>query len=132
VSACLLDTNTVISFFKGAPTVVERWASVPPASMHISSISLYELIVGATTSSKPEKRRSDLELVLRYIRVLPFAEEEAEQAARARAALQAGGSMIGPLDLIIASTALAHDLTLVTHNLKEFRRVPKLRCDDWC
>jgi len=132
VSACLLDTNTVILFFKGVPAVVERWASVPPASMHISSISLYELMVGATTSSKPEKRRSDLKLVLRYIRVLPFAEEEADQAARTRAALQTGGSLIGPLDLLIASTALVHDLTLVTHNVKEFRRVPKLRCDDWC
>ena len=65
------------------------------------------------------------------MRVIPFSSVEAEHAARIRASLQSTGRAIGPLDTLIAATALAHDLILVTHDMAEFSRIPTLRCEDW-
>ncbi|MEZ4591976.1 MAG: PIN domain-containing protein [Chloroflexota bacterium] len=56
---------------------------------------------------------------------------EARQAAQIRATLEKAGQPIGPYDLLIAGTALAHNHTLVTHNVKEFSRVAGLQLEDW-
>jgi len=63
--------------------------------------------------------------------ILPFGEEEAKVAARIRAQLEQAGMSIGPLDTLIAGTALHHGATLVTHNTDEFKRVPGLQIEDW-
>ena len=62
---------------------------------------------------------------------LPFDDACAEEYGALRATLAAAGRPIGPNDLLIAATALAHDLTLVTHNLREFSRVAGLKIEDW-
>jgi len=62
---------------------------------------------------------------------LPFEDDAAEAYGRVRAYLEKRGEIIGPNDLLIASTALAHGVTLVTHNTKEFSRIPELRMEDW-
>jgi tRNA(fMet)-specific endonuclease VapC len=131
MSSYLLDTNTVIFFFKGIGGIPARWASTPPGSIVLSAVTLYELMVGASTSAKPERRRADLERMRHVIRVIPFSTVEAEHAARIRASLQPLGRAIGPLDTLIAATAMAHDLILVTHDWTEFSRIPDLRCEDW-
>lgn len=64
-------------------------------------------------------------------RSLPFDDVAAEAYARVRRELDTKGTPIGPNDLLIASIALTNDLTLVTHNTKEFGRVPGLPIDDW-
>jgi tRNA(fMet)-specific endonuclease VapC len=131
VSRYLLDTNTVIHFFKGIAGVTGRWALTPPSSMQLSAISLYELQVGMTTSTMPERRRIELLRILDYIQVIPFGLPEAEKAAQIRADLQTRGKMIGPLDVLIAATALVHELVLVTHDTDEFSRVSHLLWEDW-
>jgi tRNA(fMet)-specific endonuclease VapC len=131
MSSYLLDTNTVIFFFKGIGGVPARWESTPPGRILLSAVTLYELMVGASTSSKPERRRADLDRIRQVIRVVPFGNDEAEHAARIRASLQSSGRAIGALDTLIAATALAHDLILVTHDWAEFSRIPNLRCEDW-
>ena len=62
---------------------------------------------------------------------LPFDDAAAEVYGRIRAALEAAGTLIGPYDLQIAAIALANDLTLITHNIREFGRVAGLRIEDW-
>lgn len=105
---------------------------LPLASLvaHIAAVSLYEL-VGATTSTRPDLRRTQVETLVRAITVLPCGPAEAAAAARIRGQLQPQGRLIGPLDTLIAATALAHDLTVATANLGEFARVPGLRLVDW-
>ncbi|MCK6491178.1 MAG: PIN domain-containing protein [Planctomycetes bacterium] len=127
----LLDTNTVIHFLKGHAAVQARWLATSPSLVHLSAVSLYELLVGATTSTRPDLRRTQVETLVRAITVLPFGPAEAEAAARIRGQLQPQGRLIGPLDTLIAATALAHDLTVATANLGEFARVPGLRVVDW-
>ena len=63
--------------------------------------------------------------------ILPFDLQATERAARLRLQLEAMGEKIGPLDTLIAGTALAHDAILVTHNFNEFSRVPGLQVEDW-
>lgn len=130
-SRLLLDTNTIIYFFKGRSDVVENLTKTIPSEVKLSSITLYELTVGATTSTNPVLRRQQLQTLIQAVEVIPFTPAEAEAAAQIQAHLQKTGMGIGPLDTLIAGTALAHGLTLVTHNLSEFQRVPGLTCIDW-
>lgn len=62
---------------------------------------------------------------------LSFGAAEADAYASIRGKLEKDGTPIGPNDLLIAATAVRRELALVTHNLKEFRRVPRLRVEDW-
>ena len=127
----VLDTNTLVFFFKGAGRVTERMLSVPPSEVLLPAIVLYELEVGALLSSSPKKRRDQLQDLLDVVDVAPFGAEEARSAARLRSELEQGGRGIGPLDTLIAATALVRSATLVTHNVKEFSRVKGLKLEDW-
>ncbi len=72
-----------------------------------------------------------MRLLLEHMRILPFTGETASHAAALRAALEAIGQSIGPMDVLIAATALEYQLPIVTHNLREFQRVPGLQCASW-
>lgn len=127
----LLDTNTLIYFFKGMGNVAETLLSKSPKDISIPSIALYELEVGIAKSNNPKKRKKQLESLVSRIVVLPFAAKEAEVAAMVRAALENSGTPIGPHDTLIAGIALSSNATLVTHNTKEFSRVKGLSLEDW-
>lgn len=127
----VLDTNSLIYFFKGMGQVAERILATPPASLAIPSVALYELEVGIAKSSSPERRRQQLNQLLALVSVLPFAAPEASIAARIRADLERAGTPIGVLDTLIAGIALRHGAILVTHNLDEFRRIDRLAIEDW-
>jgi tRNA(fMet)-specific endonuclease VapC len=127
----VLDTNCLIYFFKGMGQVAQRILDTPPASLAIPSPALYELEVGIAKSSSPERRRRQLKQLLTLVPVLPFAASEASVAARIRADLEQAGTPIGVLDTLIAGIAVRHGAVLVTHNLKEFRRIDGLALEDW-
>ena len=126
-----LDTNTVIYFFKNVGHVAEHLFSLPPHEIALPSVVLYELEVGIAKSTAPEKRRAQLNELLTVVRVLPFSENEAAISAKVRATLEQAGTPIGPLDMMIAGTALANNAILVTHNTKEFSRINSLSLEDW-
>jgi tRNA(fMet)-specific endonuclease VapC len=126
-----LDTNTLIYFFKGLGRVKERLLAVPPAQVAIPSVVLYELEVGIEQLSQPSKRRPQLDELLATVTILPFDSAVAKRAAAVSALLRRTGAGIGPMDNLIAATALAHGATLVTHNTKEFRRIRGLDLADW-
>lgn len=126
-----LDTNSVSYFLKGRGRVAEHLLRQPPANVGLPSIVLYELEYGAARAQAPAELKARLDAFLRSLRVLSFGEEEARAAARIRATLEGDGKPIGPLDVLIAATALEQEAVLVTHNTKEFRRVAGLRVEDW-
>lgn len=127
----LLDTNTLIYFFKGFGNVSEMLFSKPPKEIAASTITLYELEVGIAKSSNPQKRKRQLESFASYIIILPFDSKEAKASAKIRADLEKQGTPIGPLDNLIAGTALSFNAVLVTHNTKEFSRIESLTIEDW-
>ena len=127
----ILDTNTLIYFFKGIGNVASILLSKSPKDISIPSIALYELEVGIAKSTKPNKRRKQLKLLISKIDISSFGAKEAEVAAMIRANLESKGTPIGPYDTLIAGTALSINATLITHNTKEFKRVNGLNIEDW-
>jgi tRNA(fMet)-specific endonuclease VapC len=126
-----LDTNTLIYFFKGIGQVGEHLLNTPPSDIAIPTVVLYELEVGIAKSSSSGRRRAKLDELIEVVSLLPLGRNEAHAAAAVRADLERFGKPIGPLDTLIAGTALANHVTLVTHNTREFGRVPNLEIVDW-
>ena len=127
----LLDTNTLIYFFKGFGNVAEMLFSKSPKDIAISTITLYEIEVGIAKSSNPQKRKKQLESFVSRITILPFDSKEAKASAKIRAALEKQGTPIGPLDNLIAGTAFSFNAIFVTHNAKQFSKVEGLTIEDW-
>jgi tRNA(fMet)-specific endonuclease VapC len=127
----ILDTNTLIYYFKGQGQVAQNLANVSPQEIGISTIVLFELQVGIAKSTSPAKRTQQLQQFLSRVNVVPFDRDCAVAAATIRAQLEQQGTPIGPIDVLIAGTALAFQATLVTHNVKEFSRVSGLAIADW-
>lgn len=127
----LLDTNILIYFFKNQGNVSQHLANAAPETIFVSTITLFELYTGIAKSSLPEKRTLQLHKFLEKITILGFDEKSAVIAADIRATLEKQGTPIGVLDMLIASVALANQLTVVTHNTKEFSRIRKLQLIDW-
>ncbi len=127
----VLDTNTLIYFFKGMGRISEHLFSIPPKDIAIPSIVLYELEVGIAKSKSPAKRRAQFKSLTDIVNILPFGYDDARIAAAIRARLEKKGTPIGPYDILIAAVAISANRILVTHNTKEFRRVAKLKTVDW-
>ena len=127
----VLDTNTLIYFFKGLGGVSKRVLAVPPKQISIPSIVLYELEVGIARSTSPKKRRKQLEDFTSLVKVLPFGTEEARSAASIRVDFEKKGQPIGPYDILIAAVAMTNQFILVTRNTAEFSRIKGLRLENW-
>ncbi len=127
----VLDSNTVIYFFQGRGRVAENLLGTPPREVAVPAIVVYELEVGTAKLGAAEKRRRLLDQLVDGLTVLPFGLEEARAGARIRVQLERDGMKIGPLDNLIAATALCRHATLVTHNTDEFGRVRGLEICDW-
>ena len=130
----LLDTDTCIHLLRGNEAVVSRAREHSPADLAVSAITRYELLYGVERCSPGWKKREGgkVLLLLEHMAILPFTGVTAAHAAFLRAGLEAKGHPIGPMDVLIAATALECDLPLVTRNLGEFQRVPGLKCVNWC
>lgn len=128
----MLDTNACIHLIKRRPpSVMAAFRRYSPDDFCVSSITYAELCRGVSKSKRREYNRLALTLLLAEIRILPFDASAAIRYGDLRAAPEAAGMPIGIMDQLIAAHALSRDLTLVTHNTKEFSRVPGLRWEDW-
>jgi len=127
----VLDTNILIYFFKGLAGVPQKLMSVSPKDIGIPTVVIYELEYGITKSSSPKKRQQQLAELCSLVNVMPFGREEARLTADIKARLEKKGTPIGPYDLLIAGTAVSNNAVLVTNNVKEFSRVPKLQIENW-
>ena len=129
----ILDSNTISYYFRGDPLVVSRLQAFSPADLGVPAIVEYELRYGLLRlpQEAATPRLTALAQLLRPMQLLPFDSECAAQAARIRVELEAAGSPIGPHDTLIAATALRHQATLVTRNVREFSRVQGLQWVNW-
>jgi tRNA(fMet)-specific endonuclease VapC len=128
----LLDTNTCIRFLNGRSQSIRlQLEQAPPDLVALCSVVKAELFYGAAKSVDPSKTLTrTLRFAERFVS-LPFDDSAALLYGEIRALLEKAGTRIGPNDLLIAAIALAHQATLVTHNTREFARVPNLRLADW-
>lgn len=126
-----LDTNTLIYFFKGMGNVAPKLLAKAPGDVLLPAVVLYELETGIAKSQAPAKRREQLNELLKVIQIIPFEVKAARIAADIRADLEHQGCMIGPLDNLIAASALASGAILVTRNTSEFCRISGLIVEDW-
>jgi len=128
----LPNTNACISLLRRrTPSLMARWQSTRVADIVLCSLVVYELRHGAERSSNPAREHAKLDVFLQPFVSLPFDDACARQCAQIRARLERSGASIGPHDLQIASIALEHDLTLITHYTREFGRVDGLKLIDW-
>ena len=127
----VLDTNTLIHFFKGLGGVSDRFLATPPSEIGIPAIVLLELEVGIGKSRTPQKRKAKLQEFISLINIISFGYKEAKSAAEIRIKLEKKGLPIGPYDILIAASAMANNGTLVTHNIREFERIKGLKVEDW-
>ncbi len=128
----LLDTDTCIRFLRDAPEVKQRITAQGRGQILISIFTVYELRVGIEKSAirKNDKSR-DLSALLDLLEVAPFSDHEASESACIRAELERKGTPIGAIDYLIAGIARCHDMTLVTGNIREFKRVKNLKVEKW-
>jgi len=131
----LLDTNAVIAVLKNTPasvrTRLER-VSKKGGSISVSSVVLFELWYGVARSERRLENAERLQVFLSgTIEVVRFEEDDAAIAGNLRARLEGAGTPIGAYDLLIAAQALRLGATLVTANVSEFARVPRLIWQDW-
>ena len=127
----LLDTDTCISVLRLKPGYTERLAHEAPSNIAVSTVTVFELFCGIEKAARPESEREKVQRLVSMIHELPFDRAAATAAARIRMQLERTGQPIGPYDLLIAAQAVANDLTLVSNNGVEFRRVEGLRLISW-
>lgn len=128
----LLDTDTVSHLIRGAsPSLTKRASKLGAGEAAISTITRGELAYGAALKPLKAQLRVTFERILSALDVLPVEPEVADHYGQIKAALRSAGQPIGPNDLWIAAHARALGITLVTHNVREFQRVPGLKVEDW-
>ena len=128
----MLDTNICINTIKRKPdSVIRKFLAHNPEELCISAITYAKLMHGVEKSQAVEKNRLALALFLSPITILDFDSSAAEEYGKVRAALERKGTLIGPMDLLIAGHAKSRDLILVTNNTREFTRVDGLKVEDW-
>ncbi|GGK42202.1 tRNA(fMet)-specific endonuclease VapC [Deinococcus malanensis] len=128
----LLDTNICIYIIKNRPpTVRDRFARLQPGQLGLSAVTEAELLHGGHISQRVNHNLAAISDFVSRLVVVPFDSRVTDTYGHVRAILEQQGQPIGPLDFQIVATALAHDLVLVTNNVREFQRVPALRVEDW-
>ena len=125
-----LDTNTVSYYMRGEGNVVPRLQSFPPHRLALPSAVVLEVRFGLLRKGM-QSALAAFEEFTTACGQLDFDAEGADHAARIRLELEAAGTPIGLADLLIAATARRHGCILVTHNTREFSRVPDLPIEDW-
>jgi len=128
----LLDTNILSYWMRGDEGVIAKLKSCSPADLSMSAITLAEILYGIEKSPyRKQERRSKIEQIRGLLDVYAFDQAAASEYAIVRAQLERQGLPISERDAQIASIALANDLIVVTHNVKEFARVESLVVEDW-
>ncbi|MGB7416466.1 MAG: type II toxin-antitoxin system VapC family toxin [Thermosynechococcaceae cyanobacterium] len=130
--AYLLDTCVISDFARGDTNTLQKLKSVLPHQIYVASVTCMEVSYGLRLNpSRAVQIRPVIDRLLASITVLPFDVEEAQLAAQIRSTLKSAGKPIGAYDVLIAATALAHDLTIVTSNTREFHQISGLKTENW-
>ena len=126
----LLDTNICSEHLRKPAGLSHRFIQ-HAGRLSIPTIVLGELLAWAYRRPNPDVLLRLIEELQADIHVLPYDEACAQQFGRLRGALIRQGTSVSTVDLMIASVAIVHDLTVVTHNTADFQRIPGIRLADW-
>jgi predicted nucleic acid-binding protein len=132
--AVLIDATVLIEYERGRIDLETRIAGRRQEEFYLSVITASELLHGVHRAVDPgvrSRRSAFVEAVLARFPLLPLDLPTARIHAQLWAELASTGSLIGPHDLWLAATCMTHKLTIVTGNLREFRRVPGLSVESW-
>jgi tRNA(fMet)-specific endonuclease VapC len=130
--AFLLDTNVCIDYLTGRyPRVVARIQDSSPEELFLSVVVVAELRYGADHSARRRTNHSRIDALIEEVEALDFDLRAAATYGRVRSQLEAGGTPIGPNDMLIAAHALSRGLIVVTDNTVEFGRVKGLKVENW-
>jgi len=128
----LLDTNVCIQYLNGRSENIRRHIQTRQTeTLTLCAIVKAELFYGVLKSANPDKNLERLTTFINHFSSLPFDDSTARTYGHIRSYLEYKGMPIDPNDLMIAAIAIAHNLILVTHNTREFNRVPDLMLEDW-
>jgi len=129
----LLDTNICIYIINEKPKkVLRKFEKYPVHEFGISSITHAELQYGVEKSKNKDTNQNALDEFLLPLTILPFHGKKLVTCyGQIRALLESKGKTIGPLDMLIAAHALGLHLTVISNNIKEFSRIPNLKCENW-
>jgi tRNA(fMet)-specific endonuclease VapC len=128
----LLDSDVAIELLRGHNLqLAEKLASIPRQKVFLSAVTIFELPFGAYRSRDSQQSFPICRKFCSTFQISPFDDAAADRAAEVRAHLEERGQRIGAYDILIAGVALAHGQIMVTHNTREFERVPGLQLQDW-
>jgi len=127
----LLDTNILIYWTKGVPSVVENIVSRGFKTLAASIISRSELYYGAYRSHHVEKNLQTIKHLSEEIRFLPLNEDIERQYGKLKTSLRREANLIDDFDILIAATAIINGCILVTNNVQHFSRIAELKIENW-
>ena len=128
----MLDTNICIYLMNCKNTkLIEKFHNRDPKELCISNITYSELMYGVEKSKKREFNFTRLLLFLSEISILNYDFNASEEYGAIRAELEKRGNIIGPNDMLIAAHAKSQNMTLITNNAKEFKRIKDLKVENW-
>ena len=122
----LVDTDWIADLLAGRSRAYSLLAPLVPDGLSISIITYAEIYQGIFFGQDPRRSERAFKTLLQDVRILPLSRPIARRYARIRGTLRVSGTLLPPQDILIAATAIHHDLTLVTRNLKHFQRIPNL------
>ena len=128
----LIDTNICIYIMNKRPSeVIHRFKNIEVGQIGISTITVSELNYGASKSNLRKQNFKRLEEFLAPFEIIPYSQSASKYYGEIRSRLENQGNVICPLDLLIAAHALSENLTLITNNEKEFKRIKSLKVENW-
>jgi tRNA(fMet)-specific endonuclease VapC len=128
MSLYLLDTDWIIDALNGQDSAIQTLLELVPSGLALSIITYGELYEGAYYSRNPEPALAGLHAFLEGKEILPLSQAVIERFAIVRGALPRQiRQQVGDIDILIAATALEHDLRLLTRNLSDFQHIPDLK-----
>lgn len=127
----LIDTDIIIYSLKDYERVNEKFKLLRNFPKSLSVITYGELIYGAQKSKNREKNLAKTHRIAELFPIINISLSIMETFGDLKASLEKEGNIIDDMDLLIASTALTHNLVLVTNNEKHFRRIKGLEIENW-
>ncbi|MBO6303558.1 MAG: type II toxin-antitoxin system VapC family toxin [Selenomonadaceae bacterium] len=128
----ILDTNICIYAMKGIYTSLnEKLLSIPTKNIFISTVTIGELEYGAKKSKWQEHSKAIMQAFLSHYDIIPFTAADAICFGNIKAELELKGLPIGSFDAMIGAQGVVRNFSVITHNLKEFKRIPNLILEDW-
>jgi tRNA(fMet)-specific endonuclease VapC len=128
----MLDTNICIYIIREKPIkVLKKLRTFDFTDIVISAITHSELEYGVAKSSRRKDNQAALNKFLSSLEIIPYDDKAAAVYGQIRSHLEKKGAIVGAMDMLIGAHAQSIPVTLVTNNLKEFKRIPGLRVENW-